>query len=947
MKQWKRVLGVILSLVMLVSMCSMLASCGDDEETANGVGIDPEDAAIAGNGTYVVSVKTAGGMPMTGVAVYVYADNTLKDLKQFKETDEKGKVQLQLDQGGDYAVTLTGVPKGYEVAKSYFFTDNIANIVLKSSVITGEDMVGATLGLGDVMYDFTVTTPKGEKITLSEMLKEKEVVLVNFWYTTCSWCLKEFPYMQEAYKQFEDKVGIVALNPMNEADSAIQSFQESYQLTFPMASCPAAWSTTFNISGYPTSVLVDRYGVICLVEAGGITSQRPFISMFEHFTAEKYEQKLYNALSDMVTNVKPNIPNEKAEDIAAALNASGAPITYRHAEGEDAEYAWPFIITEKDGKKCVKASNSEIDGSYSILIADVTLKKGQALGLDYLVSSEAASDVLHIIVEDEPIYQISGVDEKPVWKSCYPWVAAADGTYEVVLSYIKDESDMAGEDTAYIRNLRVVDAAKVDADTYLPRQAATENKDGTYSYITPVYNAADGYYHVGTKNGPLLLADLMGYTQFNEEESLWDMLNNGDIKKGSTNYYDLILPYCNMASNSSLEGVSSVNKELGKYLQEAARIAGFDDDKNEWLKLCKYYEAYGTGGKQLQDPCKGLMPFNAYTAKLGKNVASNYFEYHQVVMPRGYLAEFAPTKSGVYRITSHATSQEGVEAWIFDKDRNELLVYEMDERAYEDSENVSMVYYMKAGEKYYIDIAFWDVYEEGVIPYDIEYVAASYDLFRLCSPGYFTYDGDATGETMYYLIHGGIDVVLKNGKYYEKLASGKTGSLIYADFTGMTSLFSNPIVTTPAYNADGSVKKNDKGETEYVKGMIDMGGFDFSKTDDDLYVLSILEKYNGDQAKATAYLKEQWGDSYEENYSLYKVEDVYAGKYHGKGKDLTAEIKTYVNKMEKSGPAKGCVVVDKRLAEILQLLMDKYTFENVDQSWLKMCYYYDHLGPNG
>jgi hypothetical protein len=43
---------------------------------------------------------------------------------------------------------------------------------------------------------------------------------------------------------------------------------------------------------------------------------------------------------------------------------------------------------------------------------------------------------------------------------------------------------------------------------------------------------------------------------------------------------------------------------------------------------------------------------------------------------------------------------------------------------------------------------------------------------------------------------------------------------------------------------------------------------------------------------------------------------------------------------------KGCVPVDKRLAEILQMLMDKYTFENVDQSWLKVCFYYDYLGPD-
>ena len=66
---------------------------------------------------------------------------------------------------------------------------------------------------------------------------------------------------------------------------------------------------------------------------------------------------------------------------------------------------------------------------------------------------------------------------------------------------------------------------------------------------------------------------------------------------------------------------------------------------------------------------------------------------------------------------------------------------------------------------------------------------------------------------------------------------------------------------------------------------------------------------------------------------------------------MTDEIKTYDAKMYdgKHTERIGCVEVDERLAEILQLLMDKYTFENVDHSWTKLCYFYDYLGagPNG
>ena len=207
---------------------------------------------------------------------------------------------------------------------------------------------------------------------------------------------------------------------------------------------------------------------------------------------------------------------------------------------------------------------------------------------------------------------------------------------------------------------------------------------------------------------------------------------------------------------------------------------------------------------------------------------------------------------------------------------------------------------------------------------------------------------------MYHLISGGIDVVLgQDGKYYEDLgvdANGnqKYGSLIYCDFTGVTGVFGTPIATVESYNEDGSLAKDANGNQLYVKGMIDLGGFDFSKTEDDLYILAFLEKRDFDVEATDAYLREMWGDEYDAYAEIYQLEDVYEGKFHGKGEDLTEEVKAYLDDMITSGSkeTQGCVVVTERLAEILQLLMEKYTFENVDDAWTKICYYYQYLGPN-
>ena len=917
-------LAIIIGIVAIVAV-----SCGGGAGIAGiGGGNTDEGEKVA----YTVSIKTKGGMVLPEIDVAVYGDENLTDMKDYATTDENGIANFQLGEKGEYYIGLSGVPKGYEVEDSYSFDGTTAVITLTSSLITDDDISTATLGLGDVMYDFTITTPEGESYTLSDILKEKKMVLLNFWYTTCSWCVTEFPIMAEAYEQYKDEIEILALNPLGEGNAAVKSFKEQHALPFPTAECPTSWSQVFGISGYPTSIIVDQYGVICVVEAGAITSLRPFVSAFEHFTADDYEQKLCpNGVSDLVTQIKPNVTMPSSDEIAAVINKGEIEVTYRAEDGEGAEYTWPFVIGEKGGENCIYAPNSGIEDSYAIIYADVTLKKGQALKVDYLASTEKGCDIMYVIVNDEPIFNISGWNENETWQSCYPCIAAEDGTYEVALCYLKDSDTNEGDDTVYIKGMSVVDESQIDTATYIPRVAATEKEDGSYSYVDIVYNENDGYYHVGSKNGPLLLADLMNYTQFNEEKTVYELVyEDAEFTVGDKDCYDDFIQYCNYASNAKITGVCTVTKDLAEYLKEIANLYGFEDDENEWLKICKYYAAYGSNGEQLEDPIKGLATFSAYKAVLG---SGNSFYYDRAIIPRGLMAEFTPSVSGVYRITSHNESQDGVDAWIFNENREELLVYERDERLianYADDNDVSMVYYMEAGKSYYIDIAFWDVYEVGTITFDIEYLGATYDIFRLASPGYFTYDSDATGDAMYYVIAGGIDVVLNkaDGYYYEDLgkdANGnqKYGSKLYADFTGVTAIFNTPI-----------------------KSMVDKGAFDFSKTEYDNYVLDALALNNNDQDATIEYLKGQWGEDYETYYDLYEVEDVFDGDYHGDGEDYTEKIRAYISKIDASGSEKdGCVLVDEELAEILQQLMDKYTFEDVDHAWTKLCYYYDHLGP--
>ena len=196
MKNVKKLLSVLLVIAMILSM----GACKNNGDTDGTDGTGNAD----GN-AYTVNVKTAGGMPMEGLDIYIYADDSLTDLEQAGKTDANGSVSFNMDANDKYAVSVTGAPKGYKVEASYAFSGNTADISLTSSVITDEQLGNAgSLKLGDVMYDFSYTLPDGTTKKLSEVLAEKDMVMLNFWFASCGPCATEFPYMEQAYQIYKD-----------------------------------------------------------------------------------------------------------------------------------------------------------------------------------------------------------------------------------------------------------------------------------------------------------------------------------------------------------------------------------------------------------------------------------------------------------------------------------------------------------------------------------------------------------------------------------------------------------------------------------------------------------------------------------------------------------------------------------------------------------------------
>lgn len=168
-----------------------------------------------------------------------------------------------------------------------------------AELLSEEEIDGVTFQTGDVFADMSVTTPEGTTYKISEILKEKKAVVINFWFINCGPCEMEFPYMQEAYEEYQDDIEILALNPCDGTDEKVADYKKAHELTFPMAVIDEKWEAYFALTGYPTTVVIDRNGIVSFKHTGMITDTEEFRKLFEFYTAKNYKQTVVEDIDEL------------------------------------------------------------------------------------------------------------------------------------------------------------------------------------------------------------------------------------------------------------------------------------------------------------------------------------------------------------------------------------------------------------------------------------------------------------------------------------------------------------------------------------------------------------------------------------------------------------------------------------------------------------------------
>ncbi len=169
----------------------------------------------------------------------------------------------------------------------------------KSKLVSDADLSSSSYALGDYMGDYTVTDIEGNSYTFSDLLETKKAIVLNFWFINCGPCQMEFPYLQAASDAYSDDVAVIAINPTDDKENSIKKYATQNKLQIPLVKGDVSWVTAFNLKGFPTTVVIDRYGSVAFMHMGAVTEEGVFEKIFEFFTSDGYKQTTVQNISDI------------------------------------------------------------------------------------------------------------------------------------------------------------------------------------------------------------------------------------------------------------------------------------------------------------------------------------------------------------------------------------------------------------------------------------------------------------------------------------------------------------------------------------------------------------------------------------------------------------------------------------------------------------------------
>jgi peroxiredoxin len=143
-------------------------------------------------------------------------------------------------------------------------------VVISNSPEDGErgtQKLSETVSVGKIAPDFELPDETGKSWKLSDY--KGKVVLLDFWGFWCSFCVKELPELRKMNDEFKDKdFVLLGINTDKDELKEIQKKLSESVVNWRQGMVPgkADLIKDYQVTGFPTKVLIDREGKIVYID---------------------------------------------------------------------------------------------------------------------------------------------------------------------------------------------------------------------------------------------------------------------------------------------------------------------------------------------------------------------------------------------------------------------------------------------------------------------------------------------------------------------------------------------------------------------------------------------------------------------------------------------------------------------------------------------------------
>lgn len=110
--------------------------------------------------------------------------------------------------------------------------------------------------------DFTLKDINGNDFNLASLFGKGKYIVVDFWGSWCSWCIKGFPKMKEYYNKYRDRLEIVGVACYDKEDKWKVSVAKNNVPWLHVFSPDGITEERYGVTGYPYKVLISPKGKV-------------------------------------------------------------------------------------------------------------------------------------------------------------------------------------------------------------------------------------------------------------------------------------------------------------------------------------------------------------------------------------------------------------------------------------------------------------------------------------------------------------------------------------------------------------------------------------------------------------------------------------------------------------------------------------------------------------